>query len=551
MPSPSYLDMVFRIPSAARLLGSFEFEPAPENDSQAVEIYAQLLDEQAAELTLFRERANRRLGRSRRISFDLETWAGQLARLRLGVTGPGNGLLRWRDLRIDGADRVDPISALPPINRQVPTRSGRLGRPDVLVILLDAARADGFSPFGGTHPTPHTDRLAKNGTVYRQALSPSSWTGQSVPAILTGLFPDTLGVGPYGSRLPDEVTTLAELMAAAGYRTVLWSQHAVYGDYSGFARGFQEVHRSTQKDYESLPGSKDLMVDDQPTFAFVHLIPPHTPYEPPPPFQGAYSSWYTGEMSIDARHLNSYHRKSNPRTLSADDLRYARDRYLENVAFADELVGRMLAHYDRANRYEETLIVLLSDHGEAFMEHDRFLHGRFLYREFLHVPLVLKWPASVVGSSSTVFEPVSLVDLVPTLVDGLDLVGAEQGFQGRSLLPLAFDGLTPKRPLYAMTRGVGNRHLTPRPHVLLASNGWRFFYSPLLDQSELFRVDEDPLEAKNLATDLPLQALLLRQSLLSQMEWNRQLLKGASTEGELEELDPETIEQLKALGYLN
>ena len=551
MPSASYLDMVFRVAPAARLLGAFEFEPAPDNGLHPVYIYAQLLDEKQTELSLFHRRVMRRRPRAQPIAVDLEAWTGQLVRLRVGITGPGNGLLRWRGLRIDGDGTGDPITSLPPISQQLPTRSARLGQPDVLVILLDAARADGFSPFGGPHPTPHTERLAGSGTVFQQALSPAPWTGQSVPAILTGLFPDTLGVGPWGSRLPEEVPTLAELMAAAGYRTVLWSQHPFYRNYSGFARGFQEVYRSVRGDYESLPQSTDLLADDQPTFAFVHLIPPHAPYQPPAPFRGAYSSWYTGGMSVDAGILNSFPSRSDPRSLTADDLRYTRDRYLENVAFADDLVGRLLAHYDRADRYEESLIVLLSDHGEAFLEHGRFLHGRYLYREFVHVPLVFKWPSSAVGSTPTVADPVSLVDLVPTLVDGLDLAGGEPGFQGRTLLPVVFDQLEAKRALFAMTRGGANRHRTPKPQILLEADGWRLFYSPLHDRSKLFRAEQDPTEKRNLATELPLQALLLRQSLLSQVEWNRKLLAGSSVDRELDELDPETVEQLEALGYLN
>lgn len=550
MPSASFLDMVLRLPAAARLVGSFEFAPAPGQDSRPAYAYVQLLDEEGSDRMLLHRRLMRAERQARPLMLDLDDWSGQAVRLRLGVTGPGNGVLRWQDVRILGADSESLKTPLPPISNRVPRRSTRLGRPDVLVILLDAARADGFSPFGGPYPTPHTERLATHGTVFRQALSPAPWTGQSVPAILTGLFPDTLGVGPWGSRLPDEVTTLAEMMAAAGYRTVLWSQHPFYRNYNGFARGFQEFFRSTPGDYESLPSSADLLAPDRPTFAWVHLIPPHAPYEPPAPFLGAYSSWYSGEMSVDAGTLNSFHNRRDPERPTADDLRYARDRYLENVAFADDLVGRVLAIYDRADRYDETLIVLLSDHGEAFWEHGRFLHGRYLYREFVHVPLIFKWPLSAPRGTQTVSDPVSLVDLVPSLVDGLELTAEETGFQGRSLLPMVFDGRAVKRPLYAMTRGGANRHGTPKPQVMLEVGDWRLFYFPLQDRSKLFRTDEDPAEKSNRSPELPLQTLLLRQSLLSQVEHNRQVLTRTETEADLEELDAETIEQLEALGYL-
>jgi arylsulfatase A-like enzyme len=196
-------------------------------------------------------------------------------------------------------------------------------------------------------------------------------------------------------------------------------------------------------------------------------------------------------------------------------------------------------------------VVLAADHGEAFFEHGRFVHSLDLHREVLHVPLVIKWPRSVSGFRSVVEEPVSLLDLLPTLVDGLSLPGAEEGFQGRSLLPVVFGGPSPPRSFYAVTRGEGSPNQEAEPRFMLESGSWRVHFAPLDDLTELYDVERDPGEMEDQAPGRPLEALRLRQSLLVQSSWNEGLLERRGGDQPAEDLDPETLEQLEALGYLN
>ncbi len=271
---------------------------------------------------------------------------------------------------------------------------------------------------------------------------------------------------------------------------------------------------------------------------------------PPAQFFGAYSSWYSGSVLADPGYLNRFPHRVDPDQLTPEDLRFVRDRYLENAAFADDLVGRLIRMLESAGRYDQTLIILLSDHGEAFMEHGRFLHGRFVHREFLHVPLVVKWPVTVVGRQAVIEQPVSLVDLAPTLVDGLGLEAAA-GFQGRSWLPAVFDGEVEPRTLWAVTRGAPRRRRPPQPSMMLEHGSWRILYRPLDDTSRIYRTDRDAGEQQDLAHVHPLQTRLLRQQVLIQAAWNRRLLGGDPEHEEPSELDPEVVEQLEALGYVN
>jgi arylsulfatase A-like enzyme len=547
MPTASFLDMVLRVPEGGHLAGSLSVEPAPGEDFRSVEVSVRLLDEEGAEHDLLRERVEGEVAR-RPVGADLAEWSGELARLRWAVTGPSNALVRWHGSGVRSTEPGLEPPALP-IARVAPDRSGRLGQPDVIVILLDAARADALSPFGGPHPTPAVTRLASHGTLFRQAVAGSSWTLQSVTGMLTGLYADTLGVSAWRDRLPAGVPSLPELMSSAGYDTFLFSQHPFYRYEESYRRGFERVLTLRGDDTTTLPAGK-LISPDRPTFALVHLLPPHIPYTPPEPFRGRYTSDYAGDMTVEPERLRAVGPSGGHRPSEADR-RYVLDRYLENVAHADRLVARVLGILVRHERYDEALVVLTSDHGEAFLEHGRFVHSLDLYREVLHVPLVIKWPRSVTGFRRVVDDPVSLLDLVPTLVDGLALGGAEDGFQGRSLLPLVFGGGGRERSFYAVTRGEGSANREAEPRLMLESGGWRVHFAPLEDRTELYDVEGDPGETEDLAPERPLDTLLLRQSLLIQSAWNRGVFDEEGGDQPSDDLDPESVEQLEALGYLN
>ncbi len=341
--------MVAELPERARLTASFRVQRPPGADRDPVLVYGRLLDQQLEEHHLAQIRVTES-HRDHQFDVDLSAWRGQTVRLRIGVGGPGNAVVTWHWAVVEGPPGEQRSPEIETIRQQQPTASGRLGRPDVLVILLDAARADAFSPFGGTRPTPAIERLAAGGTHFAQALTASSWTGQSVASILTGFFPDTLGVATWGSPLPSGIATIAEKFSRVGYRTVLWTQHPFYNQQADLKRGFQEFYRPEFHNYSALPSEGELLSERQPTFAFVHLIPPHTPYSPPPPHRGQFTSWYSGSVEPDVNFLRSFPKRRSPEELSEEDRRFIRDRYDENVAFADAQVGSLLSIFDSKGR---------------------------------------------------------------------------------------------------------------------------------------------------------------------------------------------------------
>jgi len=510
----------------------------------------------------------------RSVAADLGPWAGKLVRLRMRVFGTMNGTVRWTGLRTvssteppDAPDRVDlrflldPTgaaerygAAVRPDEALAPPRSGILGRPDIFLIVLDAARADRFEGPLGDELAPHVRALAGEGTAFSQAWAASSWTGQSIPALLAGMYPDAIGIEDWASRLHPEAVTFPELLQAAGYHTALWSHHPIYSRRPELRGGFEAYENAAPmatEDPATLPDVAALLDGERPTFAMIHLLPPHSPYTPPAPFAGSRSSWYSGDVPITDEILNQFDlRFSVEQSALRDEIRRAAiARYEENVRFADHLVGRLVDELRRAGRYDDALIIVTADHGEAFYEHGIFLHNQLLFEELVRVPLVVKWPATFAPSTASVAAPVSLVDLAPSLVDGLGVADDFARFQGRSLLPLVAAQEARPRLLYAYTSGTQRPEAPPQPQYALRWEDLKLIHVGRTDRTALYRLSDDPGEQVDIADRETTYVRWLSGLLRSVQAHNAGLTMEAG--GIVtEELDPETIRRLRALGYL-
>ena len=548
MPTDSLLEVYIEPTAGAALVGSVDVEVATDPTNTEIWAAVELLDNSAKQYNLFKQLYTSEPRRHTSLDMDLSQWAGQHVQIRLRSWGRSNGIVRWTGLGITRPSDPAVTKIVQPGYLLAPPNSARLERPDILFILLDAARADTFNE--KEISTPHVDSLASKGTRFKRAWSPSPWTGQTIPSLLTGLNPEAFGAITWGSRIPESLQTLPELLSEAGYFTVVWSQHSIYRGNRSLRRGFErffEVRSNVLSDRNILPEPEDLFTDSQPTFALIHLLPPHGPYNPPLPFSGALTSWYTGDALVNAKALNRISRIQSE--VTNDDLRYIRGRYNENSLFADALVGRLLQTFRGASRYENSLIVILADHGEGFLEHGRFLHTSLVYDEFIRVPLVIKWPAHVTKFTPVITQAVSLLDLVPTLVDGLGLLSERTLFQGRSLLPLVLDQVSVNRDVYAHTRGVASINKRARPVSTLQSNHHKIIYNGTSETIEVYDMKSDPEEQFNLVLTEPyLTRFLLGKLMLQQ---HRNSLIAAELGGqEAESLDAETLRRLRALGYV-
>ncbi len=338
------------------------------------------------------------------------------------------------------------------------------GAPNVLLITLDTVRAKNLSLYGyGRHTSPQLERWASKGVTFDRALATAPWTLPSHASMFTGRYPDHLSTG-WHTPLDNTYPTLAEVLASHGYATAGFVANRYYcGADSGLGRGFAHyddyrlspgelVNSSSLTrwvfgrkpvrgllDYYNLYGRKSAREvneaflrwesarGDRPFFAFLNYFDAHDPYLPPPPFDRRFGPALTPEQ----RALMTDWWPCERLRLTKPQIDLAMRAYDSCLAGLDHQIGLLLDELQRRGVLENTLVIITSDHGEQFGEHDLLLHGNSLYRNLLHVPLVVLFPGRV-PEGRRVAEFVSLRDLPATVLDLLRLEG-KGWFPGRSL----------------------------------------------------------------------------------------------------------------------
>jgi len=372
--------------------------------------------------------------------------------------------------------------------------------PNVVVVAIDTLRADRLSSYGAERRnSPNIDALAARGALFEQAIAPTNWTAASFASMFSGLYPSEHGVIYRTRSLPAEVHTLAERFAAAGWLTLGASYKAyLYG--TRFDQGFDRWFNSP---YPGARGADVLNVTrqwlaehhQQPFFLFFHLNDPHQPFNHP--------AWYVGRRA-DSRVLDELGivlplNTHNPerwgegagtlRNPSPAMVKLSRDLYDEEVLYADHIVGGLLETLDVYGLTDNTIVAVVSDHGELLWERGRLGHGGAdLNDPLVHVPLIIA-PHSGAGlAPRQVSTQVPIIDLGPTL---LELAGApaEPYGHARSLLPL-WSADTPRAPV--ISENVREEVVSVRmpPWKLVVEHGGRApkakFYDLVADPQERF-----------------------------------------------------------------
>ena len=409
---------------------------------------------------------------------------------------------------------------------QPPTR-----RPNVLLISIDTLRADHLGCYGYERSTsPAIDALAKRGVRFERSYSQANQTLPSHLSILTSLFPAEFqitrddGLNPTQQstklRLPGAALTLAEVAAAAGYRTGAFTGGGLvaprYGLDQGFAT-FEGTRTSTEQGFAtSLPEFKrwldqgDAEGSDAPFFAFVHTYDVHDPYHAPPPFDRAFSARRSEDFVAQEGYVPSAQelRKQLPDP-NHEQLQEILDFYDNGIAYADRGVSLLETILSERGAWDNTMVVLFSDHGEEFQEHGSWGHGPQLYDELLHVPLILRLPGDA-RAGELVPELVRLIDIAPTVAELLDLpVGAD--WQGRSLMELV-GARGADRPVLAELSNAAIGTLS------LRLGDWKVIDTLSTQRSQLFETHSDPEELLDLAQREPARLTSLRADLRARRE---------------------------------
>ena len=326
-----------------------------------------------------------------------------------------------------------------------PAGGGRGGAedplPNVLLVSIDTLRADRLGCYGYERDTsPNLDRFARERAVrFELAVAESSWTLPSHVTMLTGLHPLTHGAVIPARAASGDVEFLAETLARAGYYTFGLTDGGWLSRGWGFDRGFRSFEAVDNDFSDCVDDAIDYMRHRSgkgPWFGFLHTYDVHCPYDPPEPWFSRYQSPGAVPVEVEGRCGNPHF---NEQELASGEVQFLSDRYDGSVRRVDEALGRLFDHLDATGAWDDTIVIVTSDHGEEFGEHGQVGHERTLHREALFVPLLIAVPGH---EPRLVRSPVGLADIVPTVLGaigvgmGLQPEGSLDGTDLRELLRL-------------------------------------------------------------------------------------------------------------------
>jgi arylsulfatase A-like enzyme/Flp pilus assembly protein TadD len=397
----------------------------------------------------------------------------------------------------------------------------------LLLITIDTLRADRVGAYGSTTvATPNLDRLAREGAIALHASAQVPLTRPSHVSLLTGLYPAEHGIRDNVSPpLAKNVPLLADILQQRGFRTGAFVSSIVLSRQSGLARGFAdyadrfEIGEDDARFLNTIQKRGDATVNEatawlarpgsERRFAWIHLYDPHDPYEPPEPYAS----------------------------------RYAGRPYDGEVAWSDELVGRIDATLAASGLRDDTLLIVTSDHGEGLEEHREAVHGFFVYETTLHVPLIARGPGIAPG---TRLDAVTrTVDVLPTALDLLGLADATPRVAGRSLRKALAGATLDEQPAFAES-------LVPLIHYgwsdlrAVRDGRWKYILAP---RPELYDLSRDPDEHENLVDRDPQRARALRTGIEQRLRQEQKIVRDGA--GAAASVPPDVLEKLGALGYVS
>jgi arylsulfatase A-like enzyme len=457
--------------------------------------------------------------------------------VRLRFQPVSDGLVLWR-----------PTVRAPVTSRSPSPVSPRpVEPPDIVVILIDTLRADHLGCYGYQKATtPNLDALASDATLFENAVAQSSWTRPSVTSIMTGLTPRAHQTNARDDALPAGVETLAQRLAGRGYETAGFVTNTNVASLFGFDRGFGTYELLLDRDPRLGYARADALVaraleflsrrkSDAPLFLYLHATDPHDPYSFSPS-EGEGIGTMPFMKALEAGDIEIASRPGLREELIA--------RYDREIRFVDKEIGRFLQFLKERGRYDDALVVVVSDHGEEFDEHGWWRHGKTLYQEQLHVPLLVKWPGGAFAGKR-VSATAQHIDLLPTLLDisGQAPSQDEGGLPGRSLWRVAA-GEAADAPAVARSY----LRLDGREVESVTVGGQKlvryFTYDREKPAFELFDLRSDPSEKTNRAGEEFGKGVDFLRGLL------RLPPRGPEVSRAPVHLDEETERRLRALGYV-
>jgi len=414
-------------------------------------------------------------------------------------------------------------------------------KPNILLISLDACRADHLSCYGYFRKTsPFIDELASGGTRFENAFINTLATPSSHTTIFTSLYQETHGVGKsdtFSYALPENIIMLQELLRKDGYVTIAVTDTEIFRKM-GFDKGFMEFD-FTEEISDITSGAEKLLRllrkyadKNKPIFAFFHTYEIHLPYDPPPNYTKIFGSF---ESNIKPTALNLLEYANAADKLNKSDMEFLKAMYDGEIRYTDDMLRNVFAELKKIKFFDNYVTIITSDHGEEFGEHGGMSHGGWLYDELLHVPLIMA--GNLIPKGKVVNYMTSSIDIMPTI---LELAGIEIEIpvEGKNLFSGDNSSERQKDMIFAQ---FGTSLYAVR------TQEWKFIETHQQNKIELYHLPTDPHEQKNVSDHYP----KIRDKLANIIsEWKESRLILGELKPRKINYNEETLNKLRSLGYL-
>ncbi|MEN8154369.1 MAG: sulfatase [Acidobacteriota bacterium] len=430
--------------------------------------------------------------------------------------------------------------------------SGSGKGPNIIIIVVDALREDTLGANGYKRDTsPNIDEFAERSVVFKNAYSSSSWTKPAVASLFSSLDPIKHNTLSKNDGFPDAVHTLTEILNNKGYNTYfLGGGNHFLGKHFNFNQGFNyyfnkrsDAAELTERFISLLPELKKGKF-----FTYLHYMDTHLPYG-----KNKYNYLFSGKKKINKLLPGKIFRWTvnklkKKKELTPDDKKYLRDLYDGQVRYVDENIGKLLDVFKQELLLNNTLVIITSDHGEEFWDHNGFEHGHSLYNELIHIPLIIGGK----GLGPSVKEKsVRIIDIFPTVlkvtktplpefdIDGTSFKRKLSGGDAGVDLTVFASGILYGNNKYCLVQNkkkiilnTFNKNVRTRPDF----RAYKFF--------EYYDLSLDSKEARNLSeikkTETSKQVKILKKYILADPAFNKKKVR----------LDKKIRDRLKSLGYI-
>jgi len=438
---------------------------------------------------------------------------------------------------------------------------------NLILITVDCLRADHLSCLGYSRKTtPNLDYLAGGGALFTQAISVGPGTPTSFTAMFTSTYPLMYGGKLY---ITSQRTTMAEVLKEHGYHTAAFHSNPWISSFYGYDRGFDtfddSIQKWRQKGLLGRPKAIAQRIMDKPgrfykflaqviyllymgtnwfsktealskkalswlryhpknSFLWIHYMDVHEPYLPLPGF--------TSPLKIQRIIQLLAKTRNSPGSLSPQEKKRLVDLYDTKISYADKMIGSLLRILKQSSLLDDTFIIITADHGQQLMERNRHGHSHYLYDELIRVPLIIAGPGV---KGQLVSQQISLMDLAPTILDVLK-IEKPGSFLGNSLLPLTRGNgakagnseaiSEAESPVHRKKVGAGKPRLDANNRrISLRTGKWKYIYTEG-GQDELYNLEDDPKETRNVVDIEPGVATRLRARITAHIEFEEKTAPG-------------------------